>query len=105
MRLTGCATALPSWTTASWWRWIRRALKAAVPGENVIEVQFEAMPADWEQRLRHLESVATVQPEGAGMYRILSNDGTLTTTQVVAMALHDNVKVKSLSVQSTTLDD
>ena len=82
-----------------------RALKAAVPGENVIEVQFEAMPADWEQRLRSLESVASVQPEGAGMYRILSNDGTLTTTQVVAMALHDNVKVKSLSVQSTTLDD
>jgi ABC-2 type transport system ATP-binding protein len=82
-----------------------RALKAAVPGENVIEVQFESMPADWEQRLRNLESVASLQPEGAGMYRIMSHDGTLTTTQVVAMALHDNVKVKALSVQNTTLDD
>src|SRR5947207_6572843 len=32
-----------------------RALKASIPGENVIEVQFENMPADWEQRLRTLE--------------------------------------------------
>jgi ABC-2 type transport system ATP-binding protein len=82
-----------------------RALKASVPGENVIEVQFENMPLGWPERLEHLESVASLQPEGAGMYRIMSNDGSLTTTQLVAMALHDNVKVKSLSVQSTTLDD
>jgi len=82
-----------------------RALKASVPGENVIEVQFDNMPPEWEQRLRNLESVASMQPEGASMYRILSHDGSLTTTQLVAMAIHDNVKVKSLSVQSTTLDD
>jgi ABC-2 type transport system ATP-binding protein len=82
-----------------------RALKASVPGENVIEVQFDNMTADWEERLRTLDSVASVQPEGAGMYRILSHDGSLSTTQLVAMAIHDNVKVKSLSVQSTTLDD
>jgi len=82
-----------------------RALKASIPGENVIEVQFENMPADWEQRLRTLESVESVQPEGAAMFRILSNDGSLTTTQIVTTAIHDGVKVKSLSVQSTTLDD
>ena len=29
------------------------ALKASVPGTNVIEVQFENAPADWEERLRH----------------------------------------------------
>src|SRR5215467_15592688 len=46
-----------------------RALKASIPGENVIEVQFEAMPPEWEERIRHLESVASLQPEGAGMYR------------------------------------
>src|SRR5215467_15244632 len=46
-----------------------RALKASVPGENVIEVQFENMPPEWEERIRHLESVASLQPEGAGMYR------------------------------------
>jgi ABC-2 type transport system ATP-binding protein len=82
-----------------------RALKASVPGENVIEVQFTDMTPEWEERIRNLESVASVQPEGAGMYRILTHDGSLTTTQIVAMAIHDDVKVKSLSVQSTTLDD
>ncbi|HZU21838.1 MAG TPA: ATP-binding cassette domain-containing protein [Terriglobales bacterium] len=82
-----------------------RALKANVPGENVIEVQFTDMTPQWEQRIRTLESVASVQPEGAGMYRIMTHDGSLTTTQIVAMAIHDGVKVKSLSVQSTTLDD
>jgi len=39
------------------------------------------------------------------MYRILTNDGSTTTTQIVAMAIHDNIKVKSLTVQNTTLDD
>ena len=29
------------------------ALKASVPGSNVIEAQFENPPADWEQRLAH----------------------------------------------------
>src|SRR5437667_4664443 len=65
-----------------------RALKASVPGENVIEVQFDNLTPEWEQRLRALDSVASVQPEGAGMYRILTHDGSLTTTQLVAMALH-----------------
>jgi len=30
------------------------ALKASVPGSNVIEAQFEHAPADWEERLRGL---------------------------------------------------
>ena len=30
-------------------------LKASVPGSNVIEVQFDNPPADWEQKLRHLK--------------------------------------------------
>ncbi|MBV8207042.1 MAG: ATP-binding cassette domain-containing protein [Acidobacteria bacterium] len=82
-----------------------RALKASVPGENVIEVQFSDMTHDWEARVQSLDSVVSMQSEGAGMYRILTHDGSLTTTQIVAMAIHDSVKVKSLSVQSTTLDD
>ncbi len=82
-----------------------RALKASIPGENVIEVQFENMTPDWEERMRHLESIASLQPATGGGYRILSHDGSLTTTQIVAMAIHDGVKVKSLNVQNTTLDD
>ena len=82
-----------------------RDLKHNVPGENVIEVQFENQTPEWEERLKALDTVQSLQPEGAGMYRILTNDGSTTTTQIVAMAIHDNIKVKSLTVQNTTLDD
>src|SRR3981081_3275287 len=81
------------------------ALKASVPGSNVIEVQFENPPADWEQSLHKLNDVTSIQHEGAGMYRILTGNGSRTTTELVEMAVHAGVTVKSLSVQNTTLDD
>jgi ABC-2 type transport system ATP-binding protein len=81
------------------------ALKASVPGSNVIEVQFEKPPADWEQRLRTLSDVTSVQHEGAGMYRVLTGNGSRTTTALVEMAVHGGIPLKSLSVQNTTLDD
>jgi ABC-2 type transport system ATP-binding protein len=81
------------------------ALKASVPGSNVIEVQFENPPADWEPRLHALSGVTSVQHEGAGMYRILTSEGSRTTTELVEMSVKAGVAVKSLSVQNTTLDD
>jgi len=81
------------------------ALKASVPGSNVIEAQFENAPADWEQRLRRLKNVTSVQHEGAGMYRILTGNGSRTTTELVETAVESGVSVKSLSVQNTSLDD
>ena len=81
------------------------ALKASVPGSNVIEAQFENAPADWEQRLHQLSDVTSVQHEGAGMYRILTGNGSQTTTELVETAVRTKVGVKSLSVQNTTLDD
>ena len=81
------------------------ALKASVPGSNVIEAQFENVPSDWEQRLHKLSDVTSIQHEGAGMYRILTGDGSKTTTELVEAAVHGKVSVKSLSVQNTTLDD
>jgi ABC-2 type transport system ATP-binding protein len=81
------------------------ALKASVPGSNVIEAQFENPPADWEQRLHTLDEVTSVQHEGAGMYRVLTANGSRTTTELVEMAVAAGVGVKSLSVQNTTLDD
>ena len=81
------------------------ALKASVPGSNVIEVQFEHTPADLEQRLHSLTDVTSVQHEGAGMFRVLTSNGTRTTTALVEMAVHAGIPVKSLTVQSTTLDD
>ena len=81
------------------------ALKASVPGSNVIEAQFENPPDDWEQRLHTLDDVTSVQHEGAGMYRVLTGNGSRTTTELVEMAVEAGVAVKSLSVQNTTLDD
>src|ERR1700748_1881592 len=81
------------------------ALKASVPGSNVIEAQFENAPADWEKTLHELNGVTSVQHEGAGMYRILTGDGSRTTTELVETAVHASVTVKSLSVQNTSLDD
>ena len=63
------------------------ALKASVPGSNVIEAQFENAPADWEQQLHALSGVTSVQHEGAGMYRILTGDGSRTTTELVETAV------------------
>jgi len=81
------------------------ALKASVPGSNVIEAQFERPTADWEQKLQSLEDVTSVQHEGAHMYRVLTGNGSRTTTELVEMAVQAGVGVKTLSVQNTTLDD
>ncbi len=81
------------------------ALKASVPGSNVIEAQFDNPPADWEQRLRGLPDVTAVQNESASMFRVLTTNGSRTTTQLVEMAVQAGVPVHTLSVQNTTLDD
>jgi len=81
------------------------ALKTSVPGSNVIEAQFDNAPADWERSLHGLSGVTSVQHEGAGMYRVLTGDGSRTTTDLVETAVRAGVVVKSLSVQNTSLDD
>jgi ABC-2 type transport system ATP-binding protein len=82
-----------------------RALKSNIPGSSVIEAQFLNPPAGWQLTLEKLAAVKSVQPEGADMYRILTDDGSRTTTDLVESAVHAKVVVKTLTVQSTTLDD
>ena len=81
------------------------ALKQSVPGSNVIEVQFLSPPKDWEERLRELPDVTDVHSESAGAYRVLSSNGSRTTTALVEAAVKAGVEIHSLSVQNTTLDD
>jgi ABC-2 type transport system ATP-binding protein len=81
------------------------ALKASVPGSNVIEAQFEHPPDDWEERLRGLPGVTSVQNESGGMFRVLTSNGSGTTTDLVEMAVVVKVPLKTLTVQNTTLDD
>ena len=81
------------------------ALKNSVPGSNVIEAQFKGAPADWQQKLESLEDVKSVQSQAGDSYRVMSSNGSKTTTELVEMAVKSNVELKSLSVQNTTLDD
>ena len=81
------------------------ALKASVPGSNVIEAHFDNPPADWEERLRALPGVTSVQNESAGMFRVLTANGSGTTTDMVELAVVVGATLKTLTVQNTTLDD
>jgi ABC-2 type transport system ATP-binding protein len=81
------------------------ALKTSIPGSSVIEAQFIHPPADWQKTLESLAGVKSVQPEGADMYRVLTEDGSRTTTALVEAAIRVGIVVKALTVQSTTLDD
>ena len=64
-----------------------------------------ARDADWEQRLHGLGEETSVQSEGAAMYRVLTSEGTRTTTELVEMSVRSGVRIRSLTVQNTTLDD
>ena len=81
------------------------ALKASVPGTNVVEAQFAEESAEWPARLKQLSGVTSVESQSAGMYRLLTSNGSLTTTQLVELATQTGDSIKSLSVQNTTLDD
>ena len=81
------------------------ALKASVPGNNVVEAQFTRDSPEWLSQLNQLAGVISVQPMSAGMYRLLTSNGSLTTTQLVEIAAGSGNVIKSLNVQSTTLDD
>jgi ABC-2 type transport system ATP-binding protein len=79
-------------------------LKASIPGENVLEVSFSAVPQDWMETLKALPDVAEVIADG-NIYRISSNNGPRTTVELLEAARNAGATVNSLSVQSTTLDD
>jgi ABC-2 type transport system ATP-binding protein len=81
------------------------ALKASVPGSNVVEAQFTHDSEEWPELLKKLAGVTGVESHGGAMYRLLTSDGSLTTTQLVELAVSKNEVLKSLSVQTTTLDD
>jgi len=79
-------------------------LKAAIPGENTLEVSFERAPLDWIDELQALPGVEDVSGEG-DVYRIASANGPTTTNALMTKAAERHVAVTSLSVKSTTLDD
>ena len=80
-------------------------LKQSVPGSNVVEVQFARESDEWKARLERLEDVTEVQSQSAGVYRVLTSNGSRTTTQLVEMASGLGETLTSLSVVNTSLDD
>jgi len=80
-------------------------LKAAIPGESTLEASFAGAPPDWTRRLERLPGVESVSGGDGAVYRIASSDGPLTTTALLAEASSAGVAVRSLAVESTTLDD
>jgi len=79
-------------------------LKASIPGRNVLEVSFSAAPPGWEERLRGLAHVESVSSHDE-VFRIASGNGPSTTMAVLAAAGERGLAIRSLAVQSTTLDD
>ena len=80
-------------------------LKQSVPGSNVVEVQFARESDEWKPRLEALPDVTEVQPQSAGVYRVLTSNGSQTTTHLVELANSLGEQLSSLSVQNTSLDD
>jgi ABC-2 type transport system ATP-binding protein len=79
-------------------------LKASVPGTNVIDVSFADAPADWMNRLAALPGVERVTGD-PHVARLATHSGPATTTALMTEATSAGVRVLSLGVQSTTLDD
>jgi ABC-2 type transport system ATP-binding protein len=79
-------------------------LKASIPGNNILEVSVSDVPTGWMDTLRALPDVAEVKADDH-IFRISSLNGPDTTVALMEAARTAGIKVNSLSVQSTTLDD
>ena len=79
-------------------------LKMSIPGVNTLEVSFADTPDAWIDRLRTLPSVEGITGDG-GIVRLQTTNGPETTRALLDAAQEAGVAVRSLSVQSTTLDD
>jgi len=79
-------------------------LKTSVPGKNSLEVSFSDVPAGFADRLRALPSVDSLSAHDH-VFRISTHDGPRTTLALMQEAERSAIALRSLSVQSTTLDD
>jgi ABC-2 type transport system ATP-binding protein len=81
------------------------ALKSSVPGASRIEVQFAPDLPNGAADLESLPSVESVRALGSATYRISSDRGPASATELVELAREQKLELKGLSVQSTSLDD
>jgi ABC-2 type transport system ATP-binding protein len=81
------------------------ALKGSVPGASRIEVQFDPDLPQGAAELERLPAVQSVRALGSATYRISSDRGPASAQELVELARTHKLELKSLSVQSTSLDD
>ncbi len=79
-------------------------LKDTVQGTNIVEAEFEGAPGDWMEVLNGLPDVVEATQRDHKVH-IVSRDGASTTSGLMELARMRGVIVKSVTVQSTTLDD
>ncbi|HEV2492623.1 MAG TPA: ATP-binding cassette domain-containing protein [Terriglobia bacterium] len=79
-------------------------LKASIPGNNILEASFDPTPDGWLDTLKSLPDAEHVTAQD-GVFRIASGNGPRTTIELVEASRRAGVTIRSLSVQSTTLDD
>ena len=79
-------------------------LKDSVPGTDAVEAEFEGAPPDWDQQLEKLAEATGVSRRD-GVVHIASHDGPATVAALMDLARARGVRVRKVTVQSTTLDD
>jgi ABC-2 type transport system ATP-binding protein len=79
-------------------------LKTSIPSSNTVEVSFSTVPSDWTERLRAMPDVESVATQDH-VFRLSTRNGPATTLALMQEAARANIAIRSLSVQSTTLDD
>ncbi len=79
-------------------------LKASIPGNDILEVSFSSIPEGWLEILKQLPDVKDIHADD-NVFRIGSDNGPRTTSELLDAARRAQVEVSSLSIQSTTLDD
>jgi len=81
------------------------ALKGSVPGASRIELQFEPDLPNGAADLERLPAVKSVRALGSATYRISSDRGPASAQELIELARELKLELKSLAVQSTSLDD
>jgi ABC-2 type transport system ATP-binding protein len=79
-------------------------LKDSVPGTDAVEAEFEGAPPDWDQQLEKLAEATGVSRHD-GVVHIASHNGPATVAALMDLARARGVRVRKVTVQSTTLDD
>jgi len=81
------------------------SLKSSVPGASRIEIQFDPDLPNGAADLERLPAVKSVRALGSATYRVSSDRGPASAQELIELARELRLDLKSLSVQSTTLDD